>query len=209
MHDPFLALINIILGCQFLYQLAVIIERKSKFYQATHKNYLFLKELNRRLSNFSHSEIKLLSTNYSTNALAQMIEDGLEHLPAYQSHDLTFAQIELAKLAMQRSRISQLAKLREHLSSLLCIGITAPMISLIGLIYSFNEFMNFKGDGEYAPYAEFMYWLIRSLPPLAFALIISISAMAFYFYLKKSYEAIVVDMEKVELKFIASLWKRF
>lgn len=193
----------------FFMQISVIIERSILFYKANWQKFNFVNQLNHAITSFKIDQAVMLGYTFRHLLIAKVINKGLSSFAQYFQHNISRHQITVIKEAMFCVKEKELAKLKEYLNLLACIGVTAPMVSM--LLVVIRIYCSFKLSETYSsehPYITLIEMMAICPYVMAFGLITSIMATIAYFYFKNRFEIMQMEAEVITSEFIGFISKR-
>ena len=186
----------ILLFIMSIWSLAVIIDRALYFSAARKQSREFAPKVAGALKDGRLDEAIKVADRSKKSHLAEVVTAGLQEFRSFGSGgNITEAQVESSKRALERSEAIVHAKLKRGLSGLATIGSTAPFIGLFGtvtgILNAFNAIATQKSSGIGAVAGG----ISEALVTTAFGLLVAIPAVMTFNYFTSKVEAFDVEMD--------------
>ena len=188
--------IVVILFIMSIYSLAVIIDRYLYFSAARKQSREFAPKVAGALKDGRLDEAIKVADRSKKSHLAEVVTAGLQEFRSYGSGgNITEAQIESSKRALERSEAIVHAKLKRGLGGLATVGSTAPFVGLLGTVMGILQAFTSIASSKTSGIGAVAGGISEALVTTAFGLLVAIPAVMTFNYFTNKVEAFDVEMD--------------
>jgi len=180
-----------------------MIERYLTYSAAKKQSREFAPRVAEALKNDRIEEAINISDKHRKSHLAMVVSSGLQEFRAHeQSSDVSGAEIEASKEALQRAVASKTAEFRRGLSGLATIGSVAPFIGLFGTIFGIINAFRAMKSAESAGIGAVAGGISQALFTTALGLLVAVPAVWLFNYLTRKVEELMGEVDKSALEIV-------
>jgi biopolymer transport protein ExbB/biopolymer transport protein TolQ len=199
----------IILFLMSAWSIGVMIDRLLAFGGARKQSRLFAPAVAGALRDGKLDEAIKIADRYKKSHLAKVVVAGLQEFRAHQiSTDISGADIDASKRALERAAAIVHAELKRGVSTLATIGSTAPFVGLfgtvVGIINAFKGISTEKSTGLGAVAGG----ISEALVTTAIGLFVALPAVWMFNYFTNKVESFDVEMDNSSSELIDYFLKR-
>ena len=186
----------VVLLIMSMYSIAIMVERFLTYSAAKKQSREFAPRVAQALKNDRIEEAINISDKHKKSHLAMVVNAGLQEFRAHeQSSDISGAEVEASKRALQRAIAIKSAEFKRGLSGLATVGSTAPFVGLFGTVFGIiNAFTGMK-SAESAGIGAVAGGIAEALFATALGLLVAVPAVWLFNYFTGKVDGFIVEMD--------------
>ena len=179
-----------------MYSIAVMVERYLTYRAAKAQSREFAPRVAQALKNDRIEEAINIADKHKKSHLAMVVNAGLHEFRAHETgSDISGAEVDASKRALQRAIAIKSAEFRRGLSGLATIGSTAPFVGLFGTVFGIISAFTGMKNAESAGIGAVAGGIAEALLTTALGLAVAVPAVWMFNYFTGKVDGFVIEME--------------